>query len=243
MLTCRRSQRSSGLFGQWETIRRNTLWARGESCVPNVKQLRERLVSLNTGRSISTCTMRGAELHEPYSKGSPMPFCQSYLAGNFREVWDELNGMGSVLFEDDLLVADAKCVVAETMLRVKSNIETIVGRLRKLNYGFMVEMMATAFGPPLGTESQSPYAPPDPDVESILEQFEQSVGPIPLALRGWFESVGSVNLIGLHPTLSPRDASILTDPLAVMSPREIASELSGAPVGSMRLPMFHPREA
>lgn len=165
-----------------------------------------------------------------------MSFLQSYLDGNYEEVWDKLNEI--LFFEDDKLLADARLVVQETMLRVRKNIVTVVGRLREINYQFMAETMAEEFGPPLTGDESSPYSPPEPQVGQFLEQIEQSVGPVPLVLRGWFEIVGSVNLIGTHPSLTPGDASILADPLVFMSPREIIRELSGEPIEPLRLPIF-----
>jgi hypothetical protein len=42
--------------------------------------------------------------------------------------------------------------------------------------------------------------PPKPDVGEDLDELERTIGVIPLALRIWFEEVGSVNLAGEHPS-------------------------------------------
>jgi hypothetical protein len=45
-------------------------------------------------------------------------------------------------------------------------------------------------------------APPSSTVDDAIRKYEESIGgPIPLSLRAWCEIVGSVSLIGTHPTL------------------------------------------
>jgi hypothetical protein len=42
--------------------------------------------------------------------------------------------------------------------------------------------------------------PPD-DIEHLLGELEQSIGPLPLALRAWYEQIGAVNFVGMPPPL------------------------------------------
>jgi hypothetical protein len=50
--------------------------------------------------------------------------------------------------------------------------------------------------------SGTPLVPPSSAVGDAIRKYEESIGgPIPLSLRAWCEIVGSVSLIGTHPTL------------------------------------------
>jgi len=49
------------------------------------------------------------------------------------------------------------------------------------------------------------FALPKPNVHEQLAELEARVGRIPLSLYAWFETVGSVNLVGSYPVEDPRD--------------------------------------
>jgi hypothetical protein len=47
--------------------------------------------------------------------------------------------------------------------------------------------------------------PPSPSIATQIKTYEKSIrGPLPLSLKAWCEIVGSVSLVGTHPTLSFR---------------------------------------
>lgn len=59
-----------------------------------------------------------------------------------------------------------------------------------------------------GKPGRNNYRPPSARTQSALHEVEQRTGaPLSLAVRGWFETVGSVDLAGTHPALN-RDGSI-----------------------------------
>ena len=60
------------------------------------------------------------------------------------------------------------------------------------------------------------HVPPPPDIHQKLDQVEATIGPLPLALRCWYEIVGQVNLTGSHPDWDFE----FTDALVVEAPVE-----------------------
>jgi hypothetical protein len=73
------------------------------------------------------------------------------------------------------------------MGRVRTNVERLLELLPKAGYVFASEP-----GLPV-------FEPPPADIGDRLDQLEAQVGPIPLALRCWYEQVGRVNFVGEHP--------------------------------------------
>jgi hypothetical protein len=114
-------------------------------------------------------------------------FLERYLAGEYRNVWAELVGLGPDVRNEPFL-SDAKAVSVEMMTRARHNISLLIGRLNSLNYRF-----------------KSPewiWIPPDEDVPSMLNTIESRYGPIPVVIRAWRQIVGLVNFMGAHPKLS-----------------------------------------
>lgn len=107
---------------------------------------------------------------------------------------------GSSLRADPAGWAQATEVAAETMLRVRTNVETLVRELPGLGYVF--------------TAAEAPYLPPGTAVGADLDQLETAVGPLPLALRAFYQHVGQVDLVGHHPDRT----FVLTDPLVINAP-------------------------
>ncbi len=170
-----------------------------------------------------------------------MSLYKVYLEGKHKQVWDELVAVEAEVLKDEALTRDAVLVARASMLRAKSNIETIVARLRQMGYRFATESLAELFGPAM-TNPSAVFAPPEANVHNLLQELENVVGPIPITLRSWFEIVGSVNLIGSHSTLSPRGGAA-SDPLVVMSPREILAELADGSTKPFSLPLFPSAQA
>jgi hypothetical protein len=110
-----------------------------------------------------------------------------YEAGEHEAVWQELVALGDRVREAPLR-DDARAVAHETMRRVRHNVELLVPRLRAIGFEFAAPHEA--------------HLPPDPRAAAVLDRLEAAVGPIPLALRAFHEVVGSVCLMGSHPTLS-----------------------------------------
>lgn len=132
-------------------------------------------------------------------------FYNRYQQGFYQEVYDELLAMGEQVFEPPIY-EDALLVAKEIMRRVRKNIELIVPRLQFLGYhfgeGFMGEISDEERA--LIEQDVPIYKPPTPDASERVDELEQLVGRLPLALRCWYEEVGGVNLIGLFPSSDPR---------------------------------------
>jgi hypothetical protein len=105
-----------------------------------------------------------------------------YLAGQHVQVWTELRGVGSDVREDDRLLAEAEAVARETMSRVKRNLERLREGLRDLGYRF-TDPAATLVGPA------------DSALDGVA-RVEAVIGPLPLAVRTFWEVVGSVDFSG-----------------------------------------------
>jgi hypothetical protein len=135
--------------------------------------------------------------------GAPPTFLHRYWAGECEQVWAELLALGEGVREEAIL-GDALAVVGVTMDRCQENIVTLVERLVSMGYEFRYPEWA--------------YVPPDDNALERIANLEASVGPIPLALCSWYESVGSVDLLGQHPGWSSEwqgDAGY-PDPLLVL---------------------------
>lgn len=140
-------------------------------------------------------------------------FLERYLQGEYQQVWEELVLAGDAVRYEPLH-ADALAVVQETMRRSRENILRLIARLSALGYAFGLYPDATPFPGYL-----APLVPPAPDLRHRIAALEAQVGTIPLALCGFWEIVGAVNLIGYHPNWPE-----YSDPL-VIEPIEAAEEM------------------
>ena len=61
------------------------------------------------------------------------------------------------------------------------------------------------------------HVEPASDSAKQIRKLEKKAGSVPLSLRAFYEIVGSVDLIGQHPRITPRGSSISPDPLVVFS--------------------------
>ncbi|WP_344980637.1 hypothetical protein [Streptosporangium fragile] len=140
-----------------------------------------------------------------------------YRAGECFAVWDELRAYGSTGVPE-ALYGDAEEVARETMSRVAANIDLVVERLADAGYAF-------AF-------PEYVCQPPTADDRRAITQAEQSIGPLPLALRACMEIVGGVDLCGDGGAVLPHvsyhfdpgeDADLYPDPLVLMPGRHLWS--------------------
>ena len=110
-----------------------------------------------------------------------MSWLTRYQAGECEAVWAEL-GARALAGEDRAAAVE---VAIETMRRAKACLEQLSERLSADGYVFLYEAEV--------------LVPPERDLPAQLESLEKKAGPIPLALRAFWEQVGSVNFIGAHP--------------------------------------------
>ena len=150
----------------------------------------------------------------------PLPFFDRYLEGEHEDVWKELVALGDKVRSEDY-AADAMAVAYETMHRVEQNVRLLAERLRALNYRFVYPGSdGSLFGLRKAKEHEPLAAPPAKVRDQIADLEAQAGGPIPLALRAFFEVVGEVNFNGDHPSLAPKQSDVAPDPLMVCSVEE-----------------------
>ncbi|MGA4732036.1 hypothetical protein ACPB67_31870 [Micromonospora taraxaci] len=126
-----------------------------------------------------------------------------YVAGHEDHVWHEMRQLGARVREPDF-AAEAQAVCDEMARRARSNIETLVMRLREQGYRFHQN-----------DDDQTPtepYAPPGPKADELLHWLEQRLGPLPMVLTSWIRIVGDVWLVGTHPQWPDSTAA---DPLVL----------------------------
>ncbi|MQY04809.1 hypothetical protein [Actinomadura macrotermitis] len=136
-----------------------------------------------------------------------------YRDGELYPVWQEMRaGVPGALRED------AEEVVRETMTRVALNCDVIVERLNEAGFVFAMP-------------DDTRVRPTAADTRAIA-QLERSFGELPLALRGCFEHVGSVDLLGDGGAALPHvsyhqdpheESGLLPDPLCLPSAADFLS--------------------
>jgi hypothetical protein len=114
-------------------------------------------------------------------------YLDRYLRGEHERVWGELVALGTRVREP-AIYTDAEAVARETMRRARANVERIVDRLRGMNFHF--------------ANPDAVFVPPAPGIADVLGNLERRIGPLPIALRAFYETVGSVSLVGSYPGLS-----------------------------------------
>jgi hypothetical protein len=132
-------------------------------------------------------------------------YLERYLAGEHEPVWREIVALGAAVRKEPALT-DAEAVAREMMGRVRRNIERLIPRLRERGYVFA---------------NAEPLTGPEENVAGYLAAMEEW-GPLPLALRVFWEIVGEVSLDGAYPdgadelgqTQSPLSPLTVAGPLA-----------------------------
>jgi hypothetical protein len=154
---------------------------------------------------------------------------ERYQQGFYQEVYDELLVMQEQVFEEPVY-REAVLVVRAMMSRVRSNIEILIPRLKTLGYQFVDGDWVRYWekreqGKRLLTAEQEVeegelfriFRAPPPQTSSLLDELEQRAGRLPLSVKGWYEEVGSVNLIGMFPASAAREElSVALDPLLIV---------------------------
>ena len=151
-------------------------------------------------------------------------------------MWAELVGLGDAVRRDPH-AADALAVAYETMRRVDVNVRILVERLGEMGY---------RFGPPVGAGGRllalfrrdrpqpgNAHVPPGPGARAARLRIEKRIGPLPLSIRAFFELVGSVDLTGQHPALTPASGAVAEDPLVAHGVSDAWEQVDGAEEGEM----------
>ncbi|MBB4742026.1 hypothetical protein BJY16_005485 [Actinoplanes octamycinicus] len=109
-----------------------------------------------------------------------MGFLDRYLSGDRERVWAELRALG-LIERGHAQYDDARAVAAETMRRVRGNVEMVRTRLIDAGYELVAQGRA--------------HVPPAADASAQLDAFERKHGSLPLSLRAFYEFVGTVNFM------------------------------------------------
>lgn len=143
-----------------------------------------------------------------------MNYLERYQDGEYEQVWKELQDLGAGI-RDEPYDTQAKEVAKETMRRVRRNCERIIARLQGLGYVFGTY--------PDGTRRSFPVKPltlPSARMQADIEELESEAGPLPLSLVAFWQEVGAVDLVGMHPSWPSG-----LDPLVVDPPEGPLSDL------------------
>lgn len=179
-------------------------------------------------------------------------FYDHYQQGFYQEVYNDLLAMQEQVFEETVY-PDAIQVIKAIMKRVRTNIEVLIPRLEILGYQFVDGDLnkGQRGSPPQGQawldEMFRTFRNPPAETPQLLNVLEQSVGVLPVSLRGWYEEVGSVNLVGTFPaTKDHNELTVVLDPLLINSlefmieyfaaipPQEEKTKLPLAPDGALK---------
>lgn len=137
-----------------------------------------------------------------------------YLNGEYEQVWNELQSLGSAVRQDNHFPLACE-IAAEVMRRVRRNLNIIVSRLQAMDYVF-----GTYPDGSTGYFTQGPLVPPSEKTLADLAELEEQFGPLPLSLAAFWREVGSVDLVGMHPAWPDS-----LDPLVVYEPEGAISDL------------------
>ena len=144
-----------------------------------------------------------------------MNYLERYTNGDYIAVWNDLQALGPSVRLTSYL-PEAQAVAKETMRRVGRNCERLIARFQALGYNFGTYPDGSRRDFPL-----QPLTPPTDNMLSDCTELEDQAGPIPLSLRAFWQEVGTVDLVGMHP-----EWPIGLDPLVVDPPEGAVSYLN-----------------
>ena len=135
-----------------------------------------------------------------------MNYLERYQNGEVEQVWNDLQNLGASI-RDDPYYTPAQEVATETMRRVRRNCERIISRLQTLGYVFGTY--------PDGTRRSyigEPITRPSDQIRADSEELESEAGPLPLSLIAFWQEVGAVDLVGMHPSWPDGLDPLVVDP-------------------------------
>jgi len=159
--------------------------------------------------------------------GGKLPLYDRYVAGEHTAIWSELMAQGSAV-RSEPLAADALAVAYETMSRVDQNVRAVVTRLGEIGFEFTT---------PDGARRRvsDVHVLPDARIAKRIQRIEKASGPLPLSIRAFYEVVGSIDLIGRHPSVAPPSGEVPPDPLVVLGIDEAVSGMEDEGDGALIL--------
>jgi hypothetical protein len=135
-----------------------------------------------------------------------MNYLERYRNGEHEQVWNELQALGPLIRQEPY-VTPAQAVASETMRRVRRNCERLVSRLQSLGYVFGTF--------PDGTRrsyTADPLTRPSEQMRADCAELESEAGLLPLSLFAFWQEVGAVDLVGMHPAWPDGLDPLVVDP-------------------------------
>src|SRR5687768_3416287 len=135
-----------------------------------------------------------------------MNYLERYQNGEYEQVWKELQNLEASI-RNEPYYTQAQEVATETMRRVRRNCERIISPLHTLGYVFGTF--------PDGTRRSytvEPLTPPSDEMQADSEELESEAGPLPLSLKAFWQEVGAVDLVGMHPSWPDGLDPLVVDP-------------------------------
>ena len=135
-----------------------------------------------------------------------MNYLERYRNGEHAQVWNDLQSLGPSIRQEPY-ATPAREVATETMRRVRRNCERLVSRLQTLGYVFGTF--------PDGTRrsyTAEPLTGPSDRMRADCAELESEAGPLPLSLFTFWQEVGAVDLVGMHPAWPDGLDPLVVDP-------------------------------
>lgn len=135
-----------------------------------------------------------------------MNYLERYRNGEYEQVWNDLQTLGSAVRREPHY-SQAQEVAAETMRRVRRNCERIISQMRTLGYVF-----GTFPDGSRRSYTAEPLTPPSAAMRADTAELEAQAGPLPLSLAAFWQEVGAVDLVGMHPAWPDGLDPLVVDP-------------------------------
>jgi hypothetical protein len=135
-----------------------------------------------------------------------MNYLERYRNGEYEQVWNDLQSLGPGVRREPY-ATQAQEVATETMRRIRRNCERLVSRLHALGYVFGTF--------PDGTRRSytvEPLIAPSDSMRADCAELEAEAGPLPLSLVTFWQEVGAVDLVGMHPAWPDGLDPLVVDP-------------------------------
>jgi hypothetical protein len=154
------------------------------------------------------------------------------VAANIDTVIARLHGIGYE-FRTQAVEAEHRQAAMERALAMEipqsSRHTAMLGMVDKLR-GMLGEALAANRSAPRDTAVRAHVAP-SADTWKLLRRLEKKAGVLPLSLRAFYEIVGSVDLLGFHPSLAPKpgeNRGPCPDPLVVFAPEDVLQDIEAS---------------
>lgn len=154
-----------------------------------------------------------------------MNYLERYHNGEYEQVWNDLQALGASVRQEPHS-SEAQAVATETMRRVRRNCERLISRLRTLGYVF-----GTFPDGSRRSYKVEPLTPPSKTMHADMAELESEAGLLPLSLIAFWQEVGAVDFVGMHPAWPEGLDPLVVDPpegaLSFLFDEEDGEESSG----------------